>query len=160
MKRAADPDGERARRRSQYAARPEHYNEYALAQYHKRMELDPEKVRATARASYAASPFRMREAARKRRAVLANAPGTGLTHSEWSEILEVHNNRCAYCLEHSAALEADHIVALARGGEHSPENIVPACEICNTSKNDRSLLEIFQPHLQIEQRRSAAPVAA
>lgn len=157
-KRALDPEGERALARARYAANIAHYRAYSAEKERRKRAADPEKARASARASYAASPFRMREAARKRRALLANVLGPGLTESEWSEILEFNDHRCAYCLEQSNSLEVDHIVALARGGSHSADNVVPACETCNTSKNDRSLLEIFHPHLQIEQRR-AAPVA-
>jgi 5-methylcytosine-specific restriction endonuclease McrA len=148
----------RARARAGYAANLEHYRAYHTEKQRAYREADPERIRQRDRASYAASPFRMREAARKRRALLANVSGPGLTESEWSEILEINDHRCAYCLEQSNSLEVDHIVALARGGSHSADNVVPACETCNTSKNDRSLLEIFHPHLQIEQRRTA-PVA-
>jgi 5-methylcytosine-specific restriction endonuclease McrA len=34
----------------------------------------------------------------------------------------------------------DHIVPLAAGGEHVPENLAVACRPCNASKKDRALL--------------------
>ena len=35
----------------------------------------------------------------------------------------------------------DHLVPLSRGGENSPENIVPACWACNSSKGNKLLSE-------------------
>ncbi|MBA3913666.1 MAG: HNH endonuclease [Acidobacteriales bacterium] len=60
-----------------------------------------------------------------------------MTASAWKEILDYHDNRCAYCLERvSSPLHRDHVVAVSRGGEDSPENIVPACQRCNVKKYD------------------------
>jgi len=45
---------------------------------------------------------------------------------------------CAYCDAPSTALE--HIDPLARGGEHTIDNVAGACLICNSSKKDDTLL--------------------
>jgi 5-methylcytosine-specific restriction endonuclease McrA len=62
-----------------------------------------------------------------------------VTKKAWAEILEYHDHRCAYCLEKSDELTLDHVIAISRGGEHVPENIVPACRACNSKKCDRPI---------------------
>jgi 5-methylcytosine-specific restriction endonuclease McrA len=73
----------------------------------------------------------------KRRAQKANVE-TPLTLKEWKEIKTSYNNRCVYC--GSSAISQDHIIPLSRGGKHSADNVVPACQFCNTSKGAKSLL--------------------
>jgi hypothetical protein len=43
-------------------------------------------------------------------------------------------NACAYC-GCDGPLQVDHVVAITRGGLHTPDNLVPACKRCNISKN-------------------------
>lgn len=78
-----------------------------------------------------------------RRDRLAENGGKGVKKAEWLEILEYHGNRCAYCLVQSDSLQMDHVQPVAGGGRHEPENIVPACARCNSSKSDWSLIEVI-----------------
>jgi len=48
--------------------------------------------------------------------------------------------RCAYCGGPSSTL--DHVVPRSRGGRHTWENVVAACQRCNHAKADRSLAEL------------------
>ncbi len=59
----------------------------------------------------------------------------------WNDLLVKFGYRCAYCRA-EGKMTLDHVVPLVRGGKHSPENIVPACESCNYSKQDRLLEEL------------------
>ncbi len=77
-------------------------------------------------------------AAARRRARLKQLPNT-LTVAEWREILEVHDHRCAYCLDRRPRLQPDHVVAVARGGGTTADNIVPACPPCNGRKLDKPI---------------------
>ena len=45
--------------------------------------------------------------------------------------------RCQYC--GAKAESIDHVIPRSRGGEHTWENVVAACERCNSSKRDRFL---------------------
>lgn len=45
---------------------------------------------------------------------------------------------CSYCGAPAECL--DHVVALARGGTDTVDNLVPACAPCNRAKSDDSLL--------------------
>lgn len=56
--------------------------------------------------------------------------------------------RCVYCampLDHHTAT-LDHVVPLARGGEHDPGNLVVACAPCNRLKGDLLPYEFFARH--------------
>lgn len=50
------------------------------------------------------------------------------------------NGMCAYCSE-SDAESWDHIIPVSKGGKSEPGNLVPVCKSCNSSKNDRDLIE-------------------
>lgn len=47
---------------------------------------------------------------------------------------------CSYC---NREVEAtfDHVIPVNSGGEDSMDNMVPACQTCNSSKNDKNVLE-------------------
>jgi 5-methylcytosine-specific restriction endonuclease McrA len=45
--------------------------------------------------------------------------------------------RCQYC--GAKAESIDHVIPRSRGGEHTWENVVAACERCNSAKRDRLL---------------------
>ncbi len=61
-----------------------------------------------------------------------------LTYAEWLEIIARYGGRCAYCGVSPIVLEQDHVVAVALGGPHTADNIVPACRRCNASKGARA----------------------
>jgi 5-methylcytosine-specific restriction endonuclease McrA len=46
----------------------------------------------------------------------------------------IFKDQCAYCGS-SGKMEADHVLALSRGGLDEPSNIIPACRSCNGSKH-------------------------
>jgi hypothetical protein len=57
-----------------------------------------------------------------------------LTDEQWEDILGRYNYSCAYCGD-SEELVQEHWVPVSRGGGYTVENIVPACQSCNSSKN-------------------------
>lgn len=73
-----------------------------------------------------------------RRSAIERTPAREvLTPIQWNEIKRQHNNSCVYCGVRESLivkLTRDHIVAVTRGGLHSKDNIVPACQICNSRK--------------------------
>lgn len=75
----------------------------------------------------------------KRRAQMLSVPFETITPAQWQETLEVFGHRCGYCLK-KTKLTRDHVTALARGGSHTLDNLAPACEPCNKSKNARGVL--------------------
>ncbi len=81
------------------------------------------------------NPERVTASEEKRRARKKGAESVGVTPEQWFAILAEFDHRCAYCLS-PGKLSMDHSRPLAKGGEHSPENVVPACKSCNCSKHD------------------------
>lgn len=59
---------------------------------------------------------------------------------EWrelrNEVLRRDNFICQYCGK--SAKSVDHILPKARGGEHTEDNLVAACVLCNNKKGDRT----------------------
>lgn len=166
----ADLEANRAKLRESYARHAEKRRTELVERRRANPELAARHAEDT-RARRAANPerhrlynvqyanahkFEHREAQHRRRALMRQTPARigGMTKQQWLEILEVNDHRCSYCLNRFDDLEMDHVVALTRGGLHTADNVVPACHTCNTSKNDKSLLEIFEPRLLIEQRRT------
>lgn len=76
----------------------------------------------------------------KRRARLRDGKSPGVSAVEWREIKEAFGDACAYCLRRDTKLTRDHVVPITRGGLDAPENIVPACVSCNTSKGNKILV--------------------
>lgn len=76
---------------------------------------------------------------------LKRANGVKITVGQWRDLCERFNNRCAYCGIHEVILQIlynqkltiDHVTPVSKGGEHSIENIVPACVSCNSSKSNK-----------------------
>jgi len=75
---------------------------------------------------------------KKRRERLANAPVNDFTKEQWEALKQAYQNRCAYCSRDLAKFHTDHVIPIARHGEHSARNIVPSCGPCNTRKGMRS----------------------
>ncbi len=59
----------------------------------------------------------------------------GVSREEWHAICDKFQGLCAYCPLPADTM--DHIVPTARGGRHTPDNVVPACRSCNSRKGDR-----------------------
>lgn len=51
---------------------------------------------------------------------------------------------CSYCNAWSDKLTRDHITPVAEGGTDDPDNIVVACQPCNSKKHTKSLLQVAQ----------------
>lgn len=159
-RRLVDPEAARRRERAWYAANVTRERARGLQKARARMAVpeirekanarrkaaretnldDARKVaRDRARAAYAKCPDKRIECNRRRRARAANAPGPGVTATEWRAVLDYFGNRCAYCNRGDCKLTMDHVEPLASGGAHEPQNVVPACGPCNQSKKDRRL---------------------
>jgi 5-methylcytosine-specific restriction endonuclease McrA len=73
----------------------------------------------------------------------------GIHPSEWLFILELHGNVCYYCRSSNVKLTMDHYIPLSKGGEHIPENIVPACARCNGRKH-ATMPDVFLERMEKE----------
>jgi 5-methylcytosine-specific restriction endonuclease McrA len=70
-----------------------------------------------------------------------------LTSDQWTEIQRQFDGKCAYCGE-GGEVVMDHVVALAKGGSHTKDNVVPACRHCNQRKYTKSVEEFLSCGVQ------------
>ncbi len=78
----------------------------------------------------------------RRHARLANALST-LTAAEWEAILEAADHACIYCGSQEQPT-MDHLIPISRGGNHTAENVAPACSSCNSSKGAQDIAEFLR----------------
>jgi 5-methylcytosine-specific restriction endonuclease McrA len=57
------------------------------------------------------------------------------------EVLRRDHHRCQYCGS-TKNLTLDHVIPRSKGGRHTWDNVVTACERCNSRKGDRTLAEV------------------
>lgn len=65
-----------------------------------------------------------------------------LTAREWAALQSAWGQRCAYCKTKSP-LSQDHVVPVSKGGDHTLENVVPACLECNIQKSDHDVADFL-----------------
>jgi 5-methylcytosine-specific restriction endonuclease McrA len=107
------------------ASRRKHYElkrEEVIARSKKWAESNPEKVRQAK-----TNNLRKRRAAR-------HASRGNFTVEEFRELCERYGNKCLACGDTEAALEADHVVPMNKGGSDNISNIQPLCGGCNRKK--------------------------
>lgn len=133
-------------------ANPERVLENNRRQYHKDIEKSRKDRAARVRKWYAAHPERGRAAAaewkRKNRGLAtahenlrrARKKEAGIYVILPKEIRRILSSQCVSCGTHDR-IGFDHIVPLARGGRHSIGNLQPMCTPCNSSKNDKTMME-------------------
>lgn len=85
------------------------------------------------------NPLRYKEISRivaQRRLARKRKLPANFTGEQW-EMCKMHfDYSCAYCGSESN-LEQEHFIPLSKGGEYTKDNIIPACDKCNPSKNDK-----------------------
>ncbi|MBF2028905.1 MAG: HNH endonuclease [Oscillatoriales cyanobacterium C42_A2020_001] len=62
------------------------------------------------------------------------------------EVFRRDNHTCQYCGS-TKRLTLDHVMPRSRGGSHTWDNVVAACERCNSRKGDRTPFEAKMPLL-------------
>lgn len=77
----------------------------------------------------------------KRRTKKRELP-SNLTDKQWIKIKNNFNNKCAYCGKEKE-LHQEHFIPLAKGGEFTKNNIIPACKSCNCSKQDKDFFDWY-----------------
>jgi 5-methylcytosine-specific restriction endonuclease McrA len=82
---------------------------------------------------------RRRRDAEQKRQRRARVRGAFVEYVDALVVLELHDGVCGLCGGDVDAMRfhVDHVVPLARGGEHSYANTQPACPPCNMSKGAR-----------------------
>jgi len=119
------------------------HGKIAASLHHLRTKDLPRRIEQRRRANekYAKSEKmaakKRRDYARRKRAVVPSRP---VTARDWMAILEAHHYRCHYCKMPFTAETPptlDHVIPVSKGGLHVTENIVPACQSCNSKKSNK-----------------------
>ena len=96
----------------------------------------------------------------KRRAIKKGLVST-LTTKRWEEIKRDFNHQCAYCgmteKEHikecEEQLHQEHFIPVSDKGEHTINNIIPACRSCNSSKGNKNFFEWYPDYKHYDKKR-------
>lgn len=116
------------RKRICRAKNSDNYNEN-----HRRwISENPERVIEYRRRDYDNNSDGYKRRAKLRRTITKEIL-SDLTNEQYAETLSYFNNECAYCGS-KEFLQEEHIIPVARGGEYTKDNIIPACVRCNSSK--------------------------
>ena len=62
------------------------------------------------------------------------------TADDWKRCVEAWEGKCAYCGA-KGRLEQEHFFPVELGGTYTPDNIIPACKRCNSTKHKKHPLE-------------------
>lgn len=82
---------------------------------------------------------------------------TTLTLDQWEKIKSYFGNHCAYCGKgEGETLAKEHFIPLSKGGEFTHNNIVPACQTCNSSKRDKDFFEWYLKYRHYSKKREKA----
>lgn len=145
--RLRNHDRETERARKWTLDNPERTRELRRARYHRKTAVadalrwqraNPERRSAISR-KYAASDKGIAAKLRSRYALDAGA-------LEWAKILR--NDPCSYCGGVSDSI--DHIIPQAQYKDHSWSNLTAACRLCNSSKQDKPLIQWLATRINLE----------
>lgn len=132
---AADPAVEAAYMKDWYSKNKERHQANSVRWYSENRLRHQELGAAWRKAN--PESHRVLEARRR-----AKASAGSFTLTEWTELLEEFDHRCAYC-QGQGALQVEHMTPLSRGGLHDRDNVVPACGPCNRRKYTANIFEFL-----------------
>lgn len=104
----------------------------------KKYQSNNPKIHALSSKKYQlANKEKYRDYANTRR---ARKISNGVYEISTKELNKLYKSSCFYCGSNNS-IQADHIIPISKGGQHSIGNLVPACAKCNNSKKDKFLIE-------------------
>lgn len=86
---------------------------------------------------------------RKRKSRKLNQTGIDITAGHWKWLKNHFNNQCAYCFS-DKQISMEHFIPLSKGGLHCISNIIPACKLCNSRKNNQDPETWVSKHFSTE----------
>lgn len=90
--------------------------------------------------NYCTRACKKRAGSTRRRALEFNAIGL-YTWTDITKLWVAFSRQCAYCATPTSLpnIQAEHVVALSRGGANNLSNLLPSCGPCNSDKRDLTL---------------------
>lgn len=122
-------------------------------------ETHKEEMKAYMKAYHKANPEKFRAAANHRRAKKAGTISVPIRAKFKEYLIEIWDNKCAYCNNPSDRWEQDHFMPLELNGHHAEYNLVLACIKCNRSKKakhpfmfieEQKIDFIFKPYMKFD----------
>lgn len=141
--RRENPEKVKAQARAAYLARADYYREQSRATYLK----DREKYKQLSLLWAANNPERARAIKSRykhKRRALEGASQCRVTGRDLRREFRRQGERCVYCAVPFLTFRAaswDHVVPVSRGGSFGVGNLVPCCQSCNSSKNNKTVME-------------------
>jgi hypothetical protein len=111
--------------------------------YVRHLDEQRRKRRVYWRRRYDEEPEYFKNSDHRHRARKNGARVIDFTARDWELVKLFYGFRCAYCGCTPRELCRDHVVALARGGDHTLLNVVPACRRCNSRKHTKVWLPLW-----------------
>lgn len=105
-------------------------NKIRKAEYYKENKF---KIQQRAKAWKEENKDKIQFSSAKRDAFERSCQIHDLTLQQWQQLKKSYGYRCGYC-RRRRRLEMDHKQPISRGGQHTLENIIPACRDCNCEK--------------------------
>jgi 5-methylcytosine-specific restriction endonuclease McrA len=139
----ATPKGQKTRKKAQTKYKDTPKAKLTSAAHHQKTKDDPARrlQRSAANSRYARTENgkarSRRQHAQRKGAILST--DNPVTAQDWEEILKAHKYRCYYCKK-KEKLTMDHVIPLSKKGQHTKENLVPACQSCNSKKSNKLIL--------------------
>lgn len=65
-----------------------------------------------------------------------------LSAYDWHDTCKAFDFCCAYCGAETK-LTVEHVVPVSKGGRTNKSNVIPACRSCNSSKQDKDMIEWY-----------------
>lgn len=96
-------------------------------------EISKQKKREAKKRYNEKYPMRGKQHKMKRRAALKTTV-IRVTTKELNELIRSSQNICFWCDKHTDMIHIDHIYPLAKGGEHTINNLCVSCPDCNMRK--------------------------
>jgi 5-methylcytosine-specific restriction endonuclease McrA len=137
---AAYRDSHRNQERSRGLARYYSQKDRLLELNHIRRQRDYDHVRAIEKASYERNKDRRRPVKNAKQSIRNRLIGKSEFVVLEKELKRIYLSKCVSCGTHDR-MSIDHIIPLARGGRHSIGNLQPMCTPCNSSKQDKTMME-------------------
>ncbi len=133
----------RKRHRIKQAMSPDQYGEYMKLLWAMRASKmsDKEKEKRRQRSlnwhldpSHKEDKIKNFRKAKEKRRARQHAVLCTLTRQDWLNLIELYEGCCAYCGKKCDNITQDHVIPISKGGPHTKQNVVPACQKCNRTK--------------------------
>ena len=88
----------------------------------------------------------------QRRRAIKKSLSCTLTTEQWVNVKQKFDNSCAYCGK-KLKLQQEHFISISKGGEYTLNNIIPSCQKCNGSKNNKDFFEWYPKYKYFSKKR-------